>query len=217
MGNGFGFPGGRFVLQSPVEIAETHTVKVKLEEIQFNYATSRLDALERYNEPGTGFQPVAVPRGSFIEVNGGHHDLLNIHTHTPAEHTINGRRFPGELHLVHTGNGDVGFTVVAVLIDINKNDDDNDDFTATLLALEGKFGSSPGLILDLKRSVLPQSRKYFRLSGGLTAGDFNLPVDWHVMQEPILISLAQMERLRKVSDSARNMQPSNNRVIIQGI
>ena len=73
-----------------------------------------------------GYAPAAAPALSFAYVPDGTHvttgtflkvkhegdscltlgesgyQLVNVHAHTPAEHTVDGERFPLELHLVHT-------------------------------------------------------------------------------------------------------------------
>ncbi|XP_076890043.1 alpha carbonic anhydrase 4-like [Bidens hawaiensis] len=39
-----------------------------------------------------------------IEVNGSTYKLIQCHWHTPSEHTIDGKKFDAELHLVHSND-----------------------------------------------------------------------------------------------------------------
>jgi carbonic anhydrase len=49
-----------------------------------------------------------------ITVNGKLYNLDKMHWHMPSEHTINGQRYPLEMHLVHKSDaGDLA--VIAVL------------------------------------------------------------------------------------------------------
>ena len=49
-----------------------------------------------------------------ITVNGKVYNFDKMHWHSPSEHTINGQRFPVELHMVHASD-DGNVTVVAML------------------------------------------------------------------------------------------------------
>jgi carbonic anhydrase len=49
-----------------------------------------------------------------ITVNGKVYELDKMHWHMPSEHTINGQRYPLEVHLVHkSGAGDLA--VIGIL------------------------------------------------------------------------------------------------------
>jgi carbonic anhydrase len=48
--------------------------------------------------------------------------LKQMHWHSPSEHTINGRRFPVELHMVHASD-DGNATVVAMLYRFGRRPD----------------------------------------------------------------------------------------------
>lgn len=56
-----------------------------------------------------------------MEVNGTRYFLKQFHWHSPSEHTINGRRFALEAHLVHQSpTGSVA--VIGVLYKIGRPD-----------------------------------------------------------------------------------------------
>ncbi|MFS7907310.1 putative carbonic anhydrase [Helianthus anomalus] len=56
-----------------------------------------------------------------IHINGTKYRLNQAHWHTPTEHTINGRRFNLELHLVHLSI-DAKVVVIGILYKIGRPD-----------------------------------------------------------------------------------------------
>ncbi|KAL6566788.1 hypothetical protein OROMI_015192 [Orobanche minor] len=56
-----------------------------------------------------------------IHINGTRFQLRQSHWHTPSEHTINGRRFDMEVHLVHESN-DNRTAVIGIMYKIGRPD-----------------------------------------------------------------------------------------------
>ncbi|KAK6144383.1 hypothetical protein DH2020_021203 [Rehmannia glutinosa] len=56
-----------------------------------------------------------------IQINGTQYHLRQSHWHSPSEHTINGRRFDMEIHLVHQSN-DNRTAVIVILYKIGRPD-----------------------------------------------------------------------------------------------
>ena len=52
-------------------------------------------------------------------VGGIPYKILQFHFHTPAEHPLQGREFPAELHFVHRGPAGQ-LTVVGVLVEVGR-------------------------------------------------------------------------------------------------
>ena len=51
--------------------------------------------------------------GDALAYQGRRFDLMQIHFHSPSEHTLNGIRYPVELHLVHINKAEAEYTVLA--------------------------------------------------------------------------------------------------------
>ena len=68
--------------------------------------------------------------------NGDVYDAIQLHIHTRSEHTIEGVRYPAELHIVHVGESDLA--VVAVMLDVT-NDDPNTDFEPYISGFDAAF------------------------------------------------------------------------------
>jgi carbonic anhydrase len=54
-------------------------------------------------------------QGDEIEFRGARYGLKQVHFHEPSEHTLNGVRYPIEMHLVHFNASLNRYTVLAVL------------------------------------------------------------------------------------------------------
>uniref|UniRef100_A0A0D3HRK0 Carbonic anhydrase n=1 Tax=Oryza barthii TaxID=65489 RepID=A0A0D3HRK0_9ORYZ len=91
-----------------------------------------------------------------------------IHWHAPSEHTINGRRFPLELHLVHKSDADGGLAVISVLYKLGAPDSfylQFKDHLAELGADECDFSKEEAHVaagLVQMRSLQKRTGSYFR-------------------------------------------------------
>ena len=137
------------------------------------------------------------------------YQLVNVHAHTPAEHTVNGERFPLELHLVHTrDSGEIA--VVAVLY----RQGDTNAALQTLLDAAPPPGD-PASPLD-PSAHLPAHASHYRYSGSLTTPPCTEGVQWLVM---IKVGEVSEEQLRRLSDltgdtpNNRPIQPLGDRII----
>ena len=52
--------------------------------------------------------------GDYINLNSIRYNLIQFHFHEPAEHLINGMRYPMEIHLVHS-NEKGSYTVLSIM------------------------------------------------------------------------------------------------------
>ncbi|CAD6255119.1 unnamed protein product [Miscanthus lutarioriparius] len=59
--------------------------------------------------------------GSLV-INGTAYHLKQLHWHSPAEHTVDGRRYDMELHLVHE-SAENKAAVIAILYEVGRHDD----------------------------------------------------------------------------------------------
>ena len=95
--------------QSPIDIV--HPDMQDLPNIVFHYQPSEVKILNNGHTVQVNYDP-----GSYIEIDGQRYDLLQFHYHAPSEHTLNGKSFAAELHLVHkSASGKLA--VVGILIE----------------------------------------------------------------------------------------------------
>ncbi|XP_053326670.1 carbonic anhydrase 15-like [Spea bombifrons] len=157
-----------------------------------------------------------------------------------SEHTMDGKQFPMELHIVHMNakyNSIVdakkdpqGLAVLGFFFTVGEVD--NPNYNTLVAAM--KNVSLEGDYIDLTstfplESLLPPHDKltrYYRYQGSLTTPDCSEVVIWTVFEQPVTISRSQLriltdtahfsakgESLLKMTDNFRPPQPLNGRKV----
>ena len=150
--------------------------------------------------------------GSTLQVGADRYELAQFHFHAPSEHTIDGRRFPMEMHLVHR-SASGGFAVLGVLIEEGAHHPAFDPFW-------GRLPQRPGERLHLEHvqvdidDLLPESQATYRYRGSLTTPPCSEGVRWFVAVEPIALSAAQIDAFTSIiHGNARPVQPLGPRAV----
>jgi len=178
-----------------------------------------------------------------VNLNGEDYHLLQMHLHSPSEHTIGGGKFGAEAHMVHLSNSGK-YLVVGVFLDVTpatKNSFDN-NFFSTLWSAGGYDGSNSAALysqlaegqeIDSKktlnpyRDLTPADTSMFHYNGSLTTPPCMVPngVSWWLFQQPVMISAMDLDKIRSSvkahpgnlldaqGDNARPIQPLNGRKI----
>lgn len=151
---------------------------------------------------------------SVLTIGQDAYGLVQFHFHSPAEHTLDRRAFPVELHFVHR-NGAGQLAVVGVFIEEGAEN----PALASLLAAkpmgEGETHASQ-LEMDMN-ALLPTDRAYFAYAGSLTTPPCSEGVRWNVLRTPIQASPAQIAALREsLGASSRHVQPLGQRTVLLG-
>lgn len=206
-------------MQSPIDLSPPYyTSPVPL---QLSY-TNLIDKAEL--KRNQAMLETEINTGHSIQVNGdagyfmyGNHrfDVTQFHFHAPSDHTVNGKHFPLELHIVHKNR--LGNTaVIAILFKKSKKES---HFIKQLE--EGGF-PKPG---ETKKVQLPIGLNYFDSpSAGylIYDGSFTTPpctegVQWFVLTDFFPISQKQIDNWPKFDDAPngtyRKTQPLNHRVV----
>lgn len=153
-------------------------------------------------------------KGDFIILNDTKYELGQIHFHEPSEHTINGIRYPLEMHLVHIGKDNK----IAVLAIMAKEGESSEPFTLLEKYLPINNGETKLIDTDFDMNKnLPEDKGYYTYSGSLTTPPCTENVTWFVYKEPITISLDQVKQLQRLMplNNYRNEQPINERIVKQ--
>ncbi|MAY69919.1 MAG: carbonic anhydrase [Halomonas sp.] len=193
--------------QSPVDIQGA--IDAELPPLQLDYATTGTRVVNN----GHTVQ-VASGEGNTLTLDGDPFTLKQMHFHAPSEHTIDGRRFPLEAHLVHSDK-DGNLAVVTVLFEEGEEN-------AALRSLADSLPDTAGERADVAGTVnftqiLPAQHNYYRLNGSLTTPPCSEGVRWVIMQTPQGISSEQVEAFSTAIGEAnhRPLQPLNARVPLQ--
>ena len=164
----------------------------------------------------------AINNGHTIQVNYSEGDTLTVgdsayqlaqyHFHAPSEHTIDGRHFPMEMHMVHT-NADGHLAVIGVLIVEGAHNPAFDPIWTNLPAKTGTEHHLEHIKVDVD-SLLPVERTTYRYDGSLTTPPCSEGVKWFVMTNPIALSKAQIAAFTVLfPHNVRPVQPLNGRFV----
>ncbi|GAB0097666.1 Carbonic anhydrase [Sergentomyia squamirostris] len=223
--------------QSPVDLAFKASVRGKFPQLHF----------EDYDEPiadakvlNTGHSiQINVGSPPNVVLSGGglpsEYVMEQMHFHWGSEHTINGRRYALELHLVHfdskyptiqeaVGNRS-GVAVLGVLFYVSSEaNPDLENILRSAKTAKDVVGLSDPLLQPLApEELLPNNRdSYFRYEGSLTTPGCGEAVQWTVFTESLPISFEQLERFKNIktnngtvlTHNFRTVQPLNSRPLI---
>jgi carbonic anhydrase len=147
---------------------------------------------------------------SKLYFQGDEYVLQQIHFHSPSEHTLDGVRFPMEMHMVHADkNGKLA--VLGVFIKEGKEN----------AALKHMFENLPATTKAAKlqeqldiAALVPKKPRAYTYTGSLTTPPCSENVQWIMLEKPITLSPAQVAAFEKVySGNNRPVQPVNGRII----
>lgn len=156
-------------------------------------------------------EEAAVSAGAgHVTLAGVRYDLVQFHFHTPAEHRVNGRSDPLEMHLVHRA-ADGGLLVIGVPLRAGHRS--TVDTVLTALAPEcGEPVDVPEIDLA---TLLPANRITLRYTGSLTTAPFTEGVRWY-LTTGLTVSPSTIARFQAMftSGNARSVQPLNGRNLV---
>jgi len=141
---------------------------------------------------------------------GSNYQLLQYHYHTPSEHTLNGRRFPLELHLVHQSLSDPNqYAVIGYwfLPSSSRSSLALEQLIEAAEDVEDMHMSQVNVTLKLHNALIPEktSDRYYQYEGSLTTPPCTEFVSWYVMETPLYGSYSQIRFLANVL--GRNARP----------
>ncbi|HEV8240335.1 MAG TPA: carbonic anhydrase family protein [Thermoanaerobaculia bacterium] len=150
--------------------------------------------------------------GSILTLDGVPYSLVQLHFHSPSEHTIDGNSFAIELHLVHQAESGAQ-AVVGVFI---AGGSENPALVPLLSALPSKENREVRLRGPFDPStLLPADLRAYRYTGSLTTPPCSEGVTWLVMATPITASGQQIAALaRALEGNNRPVQARGDREIL---
>ncbi|ESQ36086.1 hypothetical protein EUTSA_v10008451mg [Eutrema salsugineum] len=155
--------------------------------------------------------------GLGIVINGTAYQLQQIHWHTPSEHTIGGRRFVLEEHVVHESK-DGRIAVVAFLYKLGRPDSFLLSLESQLKRITDTHESEEYIRMVDPIRVNFESRLYYRYLGSLTTPPCSENVIWSISKEMRTVTIKQLELLRvavhdQSNTNARPLQRINERLV----
>jgi len=170
----------------------------------------------------------------------GNYTLAQFHFHwgcdnsSGSEHTVDGKSYPMEMHLVHykASYGSLGeaikhsdgLAVIGVFWEIGVENADLKPITDNLSNITAP-GTDADITFNKEIVFLTSPPMFYRYKGSLTTPTCNEVVIWSVFEYPMQLSQAQMDAFRSLQDhdgntlcnNYRAVQPLNGRIVSQEI
>ena len=200
--------------QSPIDISKPSRGKTPEARLSLPPAQLRIVHHEHVAD--------GINNGHTIQVNYAGADALTLgdaryslaqyHFHAPSEHTVDGKHFPMEMHLVHK-SADNKLAVVGVFINEGAHNKAFEPIWSNLPAQKGVETHYPAVTVDVD-ALLPSVRTTYRYDGSLTTPPCSEGVTWVQMATPIELSREQIGAFtRVINHNNRPTQPLNGRSI----
>jgi len=194
--------------QSPINLVN-YKVAEDLEPIDLHYSEKTI--LHDVANNGHSIQ-YDFERGDFLIHKEDTFHLKQFHFHEPAEHLIEGVRYPLEIHLVHQ-NESKEFVVLSVMAKEGNNSKPF-ELLESYLPIQKREMKLIQRPFDISQN-LPQNRGYFSYQGSLTTPPCSEKVTWIVFKQAIEVSLEQVELLKYLMpiNNYRDEQPHHGRAV----
>nr|KYP50036.1 hypothetical protein KK1_028191 [Cajanus cajan] len=201
-------------MQSPIDLLnERVEILSHLGRLQINYQPSNGTIKNR----GHDIKLEWVSGAGYLQINETKYVLKQCHWHSPSEHTIDGKRFDLELHMVHeTPSGQTA--VIGILFKIGRPDSFLSSLTNHLKAISDSTEAERVVGVVDPRQIKVVYKQYYRYNGSLTIPPCTQNVSWTILREIRSVSKEQVRLLRvavhdESNTNARPLQPINNRLL----
>ncbi|GAA4275846.1 carbonic anhydrase [Aquimarina mytili] len=150
--------------------------------------------------------------GSSASLNNIDYNLLQFHFHTGSEHTVDGVRYPMEMHLVHQDPITKLLAVVGVFFKEGNRNLLLNQFMNNLPEYEDDhYTSSQKYHI---KDILPGDMDFYTYSGSLTTPACSEIVTWYIIKETIEASHEQLERFEHIMHkNFRPIQTLSGRIV----
>ncbi len=187
--------------QSPINIVPTQSVELStLYEVSFAE-----DVHTNAKIFDNGHSIIVTPSNSGkITLHGKEYKLIQFHFHGKSEHTVDGRQYDMEAHMVHQAD-DQTLAVVAIMFEVGEKN-------ALIQTIIDNIGKTANID---PQDLLPKDLShYYHYTGSLTTPPCTENVQWYILKDTDSISSAQLKIFRKFYlDNERPVQSINSRHI----
>lgn len=196
--------------QSPVDIIERDALitnsGLKISDLHYPKETT----IHSVTNSGHSIQYNFDRRDHYVTFKMKRYNLAQFHFHAPAEHTLNGVRYPLAIHMVHQSK-DNHFVVFAIMVEEGENNEIF-DFLESYLPLYGDETKEIGQPHNFNHYI-SDNFDHFYYKGSLTTPPCTETVNWFVFKNPFTISSGQVKLLAALMPrkNYREEQPLNGR------
>ena len=193
--------------QSPIDLDQATAVGDL--EVSVDYDPSPLVVLNKGKTIQADFA-----HGSYMTSGGKVFNLLQVHFHTPSEHTFSGKTYPLVAHFVHaTDEGELG--VLGVLYEPGDSNAELQKIIDAAPKAKSEPKSVTGVELDAA-AMIPDELEVYRYMGSLTTPPCSEGVHWHVVEDAVEASSRQIRAMESIMGmNARPVLPLNGRLLVE--
>lgn len=194
--------------QSPIDISEK--ICEYSENLHAPEKHYHSEAVHLYNNGHTVEFPTHTD--NVLTLNGDDYHLIQFHFHALSEHTIDGKHFPLEIHLVHQKSV-TELAVVGILVEEGGHNKALDVLSEYLPDHRDQEVLSNSALINIS-DIFPEDQSYYTYGGSLTTPPCSENVTWFVMKQHIKASKEQLAHFREIlHDNYRPTQPLHGRKI----
>ena len=157
----------------------------------------------------TGYSLQGYAKG-IAEINHRTFEFQQFHFNAHGEHTVDGKVFPLELHLVNQSeSGQIA--VIGILFEIGEANPTFDELLNHVN--QSDFDNHINVL-----SLVPKKLDYYHYLGSLTTPPLTEIVEWYVLTHPMTISLDQLNRMKLINkENFRETQDLNGRQVLKKV
>ena len=206
--------------QSPVNIIDLNTVSGNIVNGIQDIHYSEIDTIKSISNNGHTIQYNFNGDNNIISYEGNNYKMIQFHFHSPSEHTIDGVRYPMEIHAVHHSEELDSYIVFAALV---KQGEPDPTFTFLEKHLPIDVGETKDINATYSFGSTIQdlfgldSMGVYTYNGSLTTPPCTEKVLWIVMKNANSASAEQINLLQSLMplNNYREVQPLNGRKIFR--
>ncbi|KAL6661283.1 hypothetical protein ACP70R_000667 [Stipagrostis hirtigluma subsp. patula] len=201
-------------MQSPIDLSHERVTLVRsLGYLNHSYRAAEASIVNRGHDIMIRFQGDA---GSLV-INGTAYYLRQLHWHSPTEHTVDGRRYDMELHMVHESAANKA-AVIGILYEVGAPDAFLRKLEPFIRRIADRRDREEHVGVVDPRGARGRASVYYRYMGSLTTPPCTEGVIWTIVKRVRTVSKHQMELLRDavhddMEKNARPVQETNHRDI----
>ncbi|MYY25986.1 carbonic anhydrase [Elizabethkingia anophelis] len=195
--------------QSPIDIVISQVRNdTSLPDIKFHYNHADVNNIE---DNGHSLQ-FNFRKRRYIQYYGKKYELIQFHAHEESEHTVNGFRYPLEMHFVHKAiDGEILVVAVFFKVGIENSYFEKLNVFKTI-ARNGKASTN---IRFNPEKIYPENKVYYTYLGSLTTPPCSDHVRWIVFKNPVEMTEDEIKSISKhlPKNNNRPVQPLMNRIV----
>lgn len=193
--------------QSPIDFVGEASTHAAVRPISFNWLPFMPDLLNN----GHTIVLMANSNGGNGSVGRTEYQLLQIHFYHLSEHTFSGKHRAIEAHMVHRSEqGDI-VVVAATFVE-----GDESRVLGSIGPVNDAVGKMVSGTTEIDpKSLLPAEQSAYRYKGSLTTPGCFEVVTWHVLENPVTASAAQIKSFAKIfPNNYRPVQDLGRRYVL---